>query len=282
MKKYKAGDKYNITLTEEMAEQLNVIESLGFNAENCDITSFTFKTKQYKLITKLLGNRVIKVKNVENKRKLLDKNGFKSSNPVIINVDGKIIDGQHRRMAAEELKIAYKFTVDVDATAENSLQNTIELNNSGKPWTTTDYIIAYAENGNEEYQKLIDLTDELGVNYSKMFALYNGTKLNGDQRKQIANGTFKFEDDKADAARERKDELDNLLNQVENQRYKKLVESEAFYVSYLEIRRKDNFKYKILSDQFDKLRYTILDRKNLTESLVDVYNMQRRTNRIKY
>ena len=281
MSKYKKGEKCEIILSEEMAKQLNVLHELGFTPENCKLASFTFESKQYDLLTKLLGNRVVAPKNVENKKELLEKNGFKSTNPVIINQKGQMIDGQHRRLAAEELNMPFKFTIDVAVKAEESLQATIELNNSGKPWVTLDYINAYAENGNEEYEKLLALCEELDLNMSKTLILYLGAKANNEFQKSIAKGVFKFDKNKAQLARNRKKELD-LLSDLVTQRYKKLVESQPFYCAYLELSRKENFKFKVLKEQFDKMRYTVLDRKNLMETLIETYNMQRRTNRISY
>lgn len=279
MSKYKAGEKCEIILSEEMAKQLNILHELGFNPNNCKLAAFTFESSQYDLLTKLLGNRTIAPKNVENKKKLLDKNGFKSTNPVIVNTNGQMIDGQHRRLAAEELGISFKFIIDTEVDLEDSLQTTIELNNSGKPWTTLDYINAYAENGNEDYQNLLNLCEELNLSMSKMLILYLGAKANSEFQRNIAEGNFKFDESKAELARGRKNELDQLSELV-SQRYKKLIESQPFFSAYLELTRKDNFKFKILKEQFDKMRYTVLDRKNLTETLIETYNMQRRTNRV--
>lgn len=281
MSKYKAGEKCEIILSQEMADQLNKIQELGFTPKNCKLAAFVFESDEYDLLTKLLGNRTIAPKNVENKKTLLEKNGFKSSNPVIVNANGQIIDGQHRRLAAEDLGIKYKFTIDTSIIPEESLQTTIELNNSGKPWATLDYINAYAENGNEEYKKLLSLCEELNLNVSKTLILYLGAKANSDFQKSIAKGKFKFDEDRAKTARERKSELDQLSELV-SQRYKKLVESQPFYSAYLELTRKENFKFKVLKEQFNKMRYTVLDRRNLSETLVETYNLQRRTNRVSY
>lgn len=281
MSKYKAGEKCEIILSKEMADQLNKLHELGFTPKNCKLSAFVFESNQYDLLTKLLGNRVIAPRNVENKKKLLEKNGFKSSNPVIVNSNGQIIDGQHRRLAAEDLNIAFKFTIDTSIIPEESLQTTIELNNSGKPWTIVDYINAYSENGNEEYKNLLDLCKELDINMSKTLILYLGAKASSDFQRLIAKGNFKFDEERAKSARKRKEELDQLSELV-NQRYKKLIESQPFYSAYLELTRKENFKFKILKEQFYKMRYTVLDRRNLSESLVETYNLQRRTNRVSY
>lgn len=279
MDKYKAGEKCEIILSKEMADQLNKLHELGFTSEDCKISAFVFESDRYELLTKLLGNRTIVDKNVQNKKDLLEKNGFKSSNPVIVNTNGQIIDGQHRRMAAEELGINYKFTIDTTIIPEESLQVTIELNNSGKPWTANDYITAYAENGNKEYEKLLNFIEKLGLGFSRGLVIYSGHVLSKEERDSIKEGRFTFEEQKAQLGRQRKQEIDILTNLV-NLRYKKLVQSDAFIKAYLEITKKEGFQFKIIEAQFEKMRYTELDRKNIVDSLIHVYNIQRRTNRI--
>lgn len=276
---YKAGDKVEITLNAEMAQQLNVVIGAGFTEENCLLTSFTFKTREYSKLNKLAGNRTIKKTNIKAKKDLLSKNGFKSSNPVIINNNAEIIDGQHRRLAAQELGIPYKFTVDTDLTAENSLQATIELNNSGKPWGIVDYANAYAEIGNENYTKILELADELETNLSRVLMLYLDTKPSSQYTKDIFNkGRFVFKEKLAKEARMKKKELDIIAEATTNPTYKTITRGEGFWKAYLEIRRAENFKFKIIKEQFEKMRYTFLDPRELPRTLVQTYNYKRQAN----
>lgn len=67
-KEYKAGEKYNVTLNREMAAQLNALQELGFNENNCVLTSLVFQTAEYDKLNKLLGNRTIKKTNVKAKK----------------------------------------------------------------------------------------------------------------------------------------------------------------------------------------------------------------------
>lgn len=275
-KVYKQGEQYKITLTEEMANQLNVLEKLGLTQDNTKLASLTFETKEYEKLDKLAGNRTIKRQNVKAKKVLLQDKGFKSTNPVVVNNRGEIIDGQHRRLAAQELEIPYKFTVDTSLDAENSLEATIELNNSGKPWGIEDYVHAYAEVGNDNYQKLLDLKDELETTLSRTLLLYLGHKPSSAYSKQTINvGKFKFTETRAKDARRRAKELSILLNAVDNPTYKVIVKSEGFYKAYLELSRAKGFKFKIIREQFEKMRYTFLDPRELPRTLVETYNYKR-------
>lgn len=275
-KVFKQGEEIKIKLTKEMADQLNVLQELGLTEENTTLASLTFETKEYDKLNKLAGNRTIKRQNVKAKKLLLQNRGFKSTNPVIVNNKGRIIDGQHRRLAAQELEIPYKFTIDTSLDAENSLEATIELNNSGRPWGIEDYVHAYAEIGNENYQKLLDLKDELETTISRTLLLYLGHKPSSAYSKQTLNvGKFKFAETKAKEARRRAKELKILLDAVDNPTYKVIVRSEGFYKAYLELSRTKGFKFKIIKEQFEKMRYTFLDPRELPRTLVETYNYKR-------
>ena len=210
-KKYKSGEKYTITLNREMAAQLNALQELGFTEDNCILTSLIFQTAEYDKVNKLLGNRIVNSKNVKDKKKLLEKEGFKSTNPVIVNINGEIIDGQHRRQAAEELEIPYKFIIDPSLTEKNSLKTTIELNNSNKPWGVNDYVNAYCEIGNKNYIKLKELSEELELNITRTLMLYTGSKPSAIYNNStIFKGKFVYDEKKAKEARKIKNELDIL------------------------------------------------------------------------
>lgn len=275
-KKYKTGEKYTITLNREMASQLNALQDLGFTEENCILTSLIFQTAEYDKVNKLLGNRIVNDKNVKDKKKLLEKEGFKSTNPVIVNINGEIIDGQHRRQAAEELEIPYKFIIDPSLTEKNSLKTTIELNNSNKPWGVNDYVNAYCEIGNKNYIKLKELSEELELNITRTLMLYTGSKPSAMYNNNtIFKGKFVYDEKKAKEARKIKNELDILYNATINPAYKTIVKSEGFYKAYLEVRRNSNFKFKIMREQFEKMRYTILDNRELAKTIVETYNYKR-------
>lgn len=275
-KEYKVGEKFTVTLNREMAAQLNALQELGFNSENCVLTSLVFQTAEYDKLNKLLGNRNIKKTNVKAKKDLLEKEGFKSTNPIVVNKDGKIIDGQHRRKAAEELEIPYKFMIDPSLTEENSLETTIELNNSSKPWGINDYVNAFCEVGNENYIQLKELSEELETNISRTLMLYTGSKTSSQYNNStIFKGKFIFEDKKAKEARKIKKELNVLAEATMNPAYKAIVKSEGFWRAYLEIRRNPKFKFRIMKEQFEKMRYTFLDNRELPRTLVETYNYKR-------
>lgn len=275
-RKYKAGDRYSVILNEEMAAQLNALRELGFNAGNCVLTSFVFETAEYDKLNKLLGNRTIKKTNVKAKKALLEKEGFKSTNPIVVNIDGKIIDGQHRRQASEELEIPYKFMVDPALTEKNSLETTIELNNSSKPWGINDYVNAFCEIGNENYVKLFELSEELNVNISRTLLLYLGSKPSSQfSNNTMFKGNFIFEEKKAKEAKKIRKELLALEEATMNPTYKTIVRSEGFWKAYLEIRRNPNFKFRIIKEQFEKMRYTLLDNRELPRTIVETYNYKR-------
>lgn len=278
MAKYKTGQKIEVKLTKEMARQLNTLESVGFTPKDFKIAGLVFESEEYDKLKKLTGNREINDKNVLQKMSLIEKNGFKTTDPIVLDTEGKIIDGQHRREAAIELEVPFKFTVDTES--KNSLETTIEMNNSSKAWSLDDYVNAYALNGNDNYRKLLALKTELGINLTKTLVLYAGYMVGNETQAAIKNGKFEFNEIKATRAKLYLNEIKQLQDVILNTHYKKMLNSQTFMSAYVKIRRKENFKFDILKSQFEKLRYSNLNPRNMQESLVESYNMQRKTNRI--
>lgn len=278
MAKYKTGQKIEIKLTKEMAKQLNTLEKVGFTHKDFKIAGLVFESEEYDKLKKLTGNREINNKNVLQKMELIEKNGFKTTDPIVLDGEGKIIDGQHRREAAIELKTPFKFTVDTEST--NSLETTIEMNNSSKAWTIDDYVNAYALNGNDNYRKLLALKNELDLNMTKTLVLYCGYMIGNETQASIKNGNFEFNEIKATRAKLYLNEIKQLQDVILNTNYKRMVGSQSFMSAYVKVRRNENFKFDILKSQFEKLRYSNLNPKNMQESLVEAYNIQRKTNRI--
>lgn len=278
MAKYKAGQKIEIKLTKEMAKQLNTLEEVNFTPKDFKIAGLVFESEEYDKLKKLTGNREINDKNVLQKMSLIEKNGFKTTDPIILDTEGKIIDGQHRREAAIELKVPFKFTVDTES--KNSLETTIEMNNSSKAWNLDDYVNAYALNGNDNYRKLLALKNELDVNLTKTLVLYAGYMVGNETQAAIKNGNFEYNEIKATRAKLFLNEIKQLQDVILNTHYKKMLNSQTFMSAYVKLRRKENFKFNILKSQFEKLRYSNLNPRNMQESLVESYNMQRKTNRI--
>lgn len=242
--------------------------------DDIQIAGLIFVSNEYDKISKLTGNRDVVARNVEKKKKLIEEHGFKTTNPIIVDMEGAIIDGQHRKEAAKELDVPFNFMVDTDS--DNALQTAIVFNTSTMNWTIQNFIDAYAQNGNENYAQLLKLQKEFDIDMSKTLILYFAHEIGTPYHTPLKNGTFVFKEEKATQARVIYNEWQQIIDATLVPGYKNIVKTNNFLGAFISMRRQEKFEFNVLLDQFTQLRYTYLDPRHLKESLYDVYNYKRR------
>ena len=110
-------------------------------------------TRDYHIFKFMPGNRAIKNR-AEKIKESIQEIGW-ISNPIIVNQDMEIVDGQSRFAACRELNmpIEYKIIPHLD------LDDCRTLNRYNSEWGTVDYLNSYAEEGNINYIRLKNLMD---------------------------------------------------------------------------------------------------------------------------
>lgn len=152
---------------------------------NVKITGLIFESKNYETINKLKGNRKIDKNNLKKIVKSIEKNGYKKSQPVTINKEQRIIDGQHRKVSCEQLDIAVPFVIETEY--EDSLKLTQDLNSNQKNWKLSDYIESYVDRNFEDYIRFNKFMQEEGISESILiWFLYHSR--NGHVQDKIKNG----------------------------------------------------------------------------------------------
>ena len=116
-------------------------------------------TTNYDQFKVLDGNRAIKQTNVENLMKSFKlTKGMSISHPIIVDKNYNVIDGQHRLAACKKMGIPVHYVV-TDDTAE-----TIPIFNAyQEKWGLDDYARYYANNGNDNYKRLLEIADKSGI-----------------------------------------------------------------------------------------------------------------------
>ncbi len=125
------------------------------------------KTVDYGLFKTVLGNRVLNESHV---KRLMDSIRIKNlleKNPVIVNKNFDVIDGQHRLEAATRLETPIYYVVEDDA----SLKEVQLLNANSRAWHMEDYLESFISNGNKNYQILKDFKNHYGLNFSVAISL---------------------------------------------------------------------------------------------------------------
>lgn len=128
-------------------------------------------------------------RNVLLRKEMLEqaKEGFIA--PIIVNESFVVIDGQHRLAASREVGVPVKYIV-IPGLDENDI---VRMNTVQKPWSMRNYIEAYANQGNEEYIKLVNLINEKFSNVTVTTDVAaNNANSNRRALDQVKNGEFKF------------------------------------------------------------------------------------------
>lgn len=144
-----------------------------------------YRETDYSKFKRLEGNRDVTNHRVAIIKKSIEKIGY-ISNPIIVNERMQIIDGQGRVAALRELGLPVEYRVvpglGIDECRYMNLRPTA--------WTQKDYCKSYAELGNENYIRLLDIHETYGISIAALGGLLerkSGTQ-NGNTREMICNG----------------------------------------------------------------------------------------------
>jgi len=115
------------------------------------------KTKNYQMFKIVSSNRDVDTFHVKRLVESIKKLNLLEANPIIVNKNMEVIDGQHRLEAA---KILFEDIYWVEVDAKNTSEAIVSLNSSQKNWVLEDYIRHYAKLGLSNYQRIIDIIDQ--------------------------------------------------------------------------------------------------------------------------
>lgn len=118
----------------------------GGTANHDPVCYEVFCSEDYRKFKSLLGNRYIKESKVENIASNIQEVGWLRQ-PILVNENYEIIDGQHRFEALKSLGMPIEYVID-EGTTLNECQ---ALNRFQSNWTIGDYVNSYADTGNIDY-----------------------------------------------------------------------------------------------------------------------------------
>jgi hypothetical protein len=117
--------------------------------QNTQIVNTVYKTYDLSVFKTISGNRVPNLQHIRRLASSIKEYGMKC-NPIIINENYEVIDGQHRLYAAKECQ-TFIYYIMIEGYALSEVQT---LNLNQKNWGKKDFMDAYAEIGIEPYVKL--------------------------------------------------------------------------------------------------------------------------------
>lgn len=180
-----------------------------------------YTTTDYEKFNRLKGNRDVTNKRVAIIKESISQIGY-VSNPIIVNENMEIIDGQGRCEALRELSLPVEYRI-VEGLGITECR---AMNLKPTSWSIGDFIKSYAEYGNENYIRLKNIADKYGIGYSLPFALSKSIIKSGSTtQNELRQGTFCLSEEDA----ERVDELCEYLVEFKNVQKKIGGRSDVFF-----------------------------------------------------
>lgn len=143
------------------------------------------KTKDYSIFKILGENRQINERNLNNIIQSMRIKNLLHIEPIKVNKDMGVIDGQHRLMAAQILGLEVVYTIESDLEVGD-----ISLLNIQKDWSNEDYLQHFVRRGFSEYLKLNEFIKNSGVSFSDSLDLVKVRTR--ESSKSFKLGEYKF------------------------------------------------------------------------------------------
>lgn len=174
-----------------------------------EINKCIYKTYDYDIFKILECNRNIIPLHVKGIITSIKKKDLTSSNPISVNENFEIIDGQHRFMACKELGLPIHYLMNKLSNDDMSV-----LNSVSKSWSISDHIHYFTVNKYPHYINLTNLMKELNISIEATLILCN--KFGKKGYSHIRTGEFVLSDEKVMKAKRDYLYIDNIIETIEN------------------------------------------------------------------
>ena len=201
-----------------------------------------YTTKDYSIFKRLVGNRDIPESRISKIVESIQTIGW-VHNPIIVNEKMEVIDGQGRLTALQRLKMPVEYIIAEGAGNKECIYMNMNMVN----WKLPDFIKSYAEQGNENYQRLLSLMEKYaGGNLDIIStAVYRMSK---SKHRDIKQGTLQLTEEQAKAAIPRLEFIKPILEKIDERKLPgslvTLMQTLIYYFDYPEV-DKDRLAYSV-------------------------------------
>jgi hypothetical protein len=166
-------------------------------------------------LTVLDGNRLIDQKQVERLKKAINKENLLHLRPIMILRDGTIVDGQHRAMAAIQLKLKTVPCILMEHAVPLEHIQTIQQNTKG--WSLLNYAHSFAKQGKKDYQLFLDFVATTKIPSSVCITLLRGGRpiSGGGHLENFRNGLYRVAEKNLKHTRTFSDVLDKISGEFQ-------------------------------------------------------------------
>lgn len=144
----------------------------------------TMTTTDYSIFKRLPGNRDVSEVRVQRIMDSIESVGW-VSNPILVNENMEVIDGQGRLEALKRMKLPVEYHVIPGA----NINHCRAMNDVNKPWYGREFIQSFAETGDEGYKLLWQCMTQFSVDARTVLHLAG---KRDSQEKKIKSGELLF------------------------------------------------------------------------------------------
>lgn len=201
-----------------------------------------YVTKDYSIFKRLVGNRDIPESRISKIVESIQTIGW-VHNPIIVNEKMEVIDGQGRLTALQRLKMPVEYIIAEGAGNKECIYMNMNMVN----WKLPDFIKSYAEQGNENYQRLLSLMERYANGNLDIIstAVYRVSK---SKHREIKSGILQLTEEQYKAAIPRLEYIKPILENIDEKKLPgsmvTLMQTLIYYFDYPEV-DKDRLKYSV-------------------------------------
>ena len=210
--------------------------------EEREKTYNVYVTKDYSIFKRLIGNRDIPESRISKIVESIQTIGW-VHNPIIVNEKMEVIDGQGRLTALQRLKMPIEYIIAEGAGNKECIYMNMNMVN----WKLPDFIKSYAEQGNENYQRLLSLMQRYANGNLDIIstAVYRVSK---SKHRDIKQGILQLTEEQYRAAVPRLEYIKPILEEIDDKKLPgsvvMLMQTLIYYYDYPEV-DKDRLKYSV-------------------------------------
>ena len=223
------------------------------------------KTKDYRKFNFLSLNRRLNRKHINALKTSITKNGYLSSNPILVNENYEILDGQHRFIALKEMDMEIPYEV-----VDKGYGTIIDLNTTQHNWKAEDYINFYCEKDHSQaYIRLKRLCNEMHTSPTNVLAMAYRRKAAGQDFIDIKRGNLKLTIDDELRAKSFYEAFNQIAKSL------RIKATGRLCTALVEISCKPRFKWKQMIDKAEKFPTMAYNCRTVDEFIVmlrDLYN----------
>jgi hypothetical protein len=222
------------------------------------------------------SNRIVNRRHVNDLKNKISNKNLLHSNPITVNSDWEILDGQHRFQAAKELGLPVYYIVD----DYMDIEDIAVINSTSKGWKLDDYLhhfrteeLAKGKEGGE-YGKLGEFCEDYNVNLYNAIGLLSGrnSQPNAELIHKFKRGEFKVVD------MEHAIRVANLRDSFKPYA-PDFYKSKNFVNSLSKVARNENFDEDVMLKKMGQQSERLMKCATVEgylNSLVDIYNFRTR------